>query len=58
MGIFQQGSQQAIPTRRVLGFSRLSAQNLIFLPKNKRSIPPMRRLMPQQWLQRQCSLRQ
>jgi hypothetical protein len=58
MGIFQQGSQQVIPMRRVLGFSRLFAQSLIFLPKNKRSIPPMLRLMPQQWLQRQFSLRQ
>jgi hypothetical protein len=58
MGMVQQGSQQVIPMRRVLGFSRLFAQSLIFLPKNKRSIPPMQRLMPQQWLQRQFSLRQ
>jgi hypothetical protein len=58
MGTVQQGSQQVIPMRRVPGFSRLSAQSLIFLPKNKRSIPPMQRSMPQQWLQRQFSLRQ
>jgi hypothetical protein len=58
MGMIPQRSQQAIQKRRGRGFSRLSAQSLIFLPKNKRSTPPMRRLMPQQWLQRQFSLRQ